>query len=111
MTLEFEGECNFAASRRTQHDLSWIVNIRPLCVSLVKEISSAGGDRHSFREMVSAINIHGSVAQQFRQVSVIGVSFTDESQTSTEFDRYAFHLPDMNPQIRARCRDVGGLRS
>src|ERR671923_687126 len=95
MTLEFEGECNFAASRRTQYDLSWIVNIRPLCVSLVKEVPSAGGDRHSFREMVSAVYIHSSVAQQFRQVSVVGVSFADESQTSTKFERYAFHLPHM----------------
>src|SRR5919109_1965140 len=111
MTLEFEDECHFAASRHPEHDLSWIVNIRPLCVSLVKEVPSAGGDRHSLSEMVSAVNIHGSVAQQFRQVSVIGVSFAYESQTSTEFEWCAFYLPDMHPQICAGCRHIGGLRS
>lgn len=111
MTLEFEGECDFAASWRTQHDLSWIVNIGPLGVSLIEEVSSASGDRHFLREMVSAVNIHGSVAQQFRQVSVVGVSFAYESQTSTEFEWGASYLPDMHPQICAGCRNIGWLRS
>lgn len=111
MRLELEGECNFATSWRTQHDFGRIVNIRPLCVSLVKEVPSAGGDRHSLRQMVSTVNIHGPVAQEFREVSVVGKSFAYESQTSTEFERYAFYLPDMHPQICARGRQVSRLRS
>src|SRR5260370_24237428 len=107
--LEPERKGHFTRSRRAEHDFSGIVDVSPLRIGLIEQVSSSRGESQPLGEMVGPVSVQGHVIQELGRIPIIGVALADKAKAASQFKRRMTDLANVEPKICACCRHIRWL--